>query len=69
MSHNVGDFIEMLKYEDRGIDTIFVKNAEGVRIASKTSIQTLFDQVSNYQDCGSRRGVYPDPDITFEKTT
>ena len=35
----------MLKYEDRGIDTIFVKNAEGVRIASKTSIQTLFDQV------------------------
>lgn len=44
VSHNVGDFVEMLKFEDRGIDTIFVKNAEGVRIASKTSIQTLFDQ-------------------------
>eukprot|EP00088_Acartia_fossae_P012847 TRINITY_DN16646_c0_g1_i1.p1 TRINITY_DN16646_c0_g1~~TRINITY_DN16646_c0_g1_i1.p1 ORF type:complete len:349 (-),score=50.16 TRINITY_DN16646_c0_g1_i1:579-1625(-) len=44
VSNNVGDFIEMLKFEDRGIDTIFVKNTEGVRIAAKTSIQTLFNQ-------------------------
>jgi len=44
VSHNVGDFIEMLKFEDRGIDSIFIKNTEGVRIAAKTSIQTLFDQ-------------------------
>ena len=70
MSHNVGDFIEMLKYEDRGIDTIFVKNAEGVRIASKTSIQTLFDQVSNIHLSGLwiKEGFNPDPDTTFEKT-
>ena len=46
MSHNVGDFVEMLKFEDKGIDSVFIKNTEGVRIASKTNIQTLFDQVS-----------------------
>lgn len=44
VSNNVGDFLEMLKFEDRGIDSIFVKNSEGVRIAAKTSIQTLFNQ-------------------------
>lgn len=42
--NNVGDFIEMLKFEDRGIDTIFIKNSNGIRIAAKTSIQRLFDQ-------------------------
>ena len=35
----------MLKFEDRGIDTIFIKNSDGIRIAAKTSIQRLFDQV------------------------
>jgi len=44
VSNNVGDFIEMLKYEDRGIDSAFIKNVDGVRIAGMTSIQTLFDQ-------------------------
>jgi len=44
VSHNVGDFVEMLKFEDKGIDSVFIKNTEGVRIASKTNIQTLFDQ-------------------------
>jgi len=44
VSNNVGDFLEMLKFEDRGIDSVFVKNLDGIRIASKTSIQTLFDQ-------------------------
>jgi len=44
VSDNVAEFIEMLKFEDRGIDSIFVKNVDGVRIAGKTSIQTLFDQ-------------------------
>ena len=34
----------MLKEEDKGIDRAVIKNRSGVRIASKTSIQTLFDQ-------------------------
>ena len=34
----------MLKDEDKGIDRAVIKNAEGVRISSRTSIQTLFDQ-------------------------
>ena len=37
----------MLKFEDKGIDSVFIKNMDGVRIASKTSIQTLFEQVLN----------------------
>lgn len=44
ISHNVGDFVDMLKFEDKGIDSVFIKNMDGVRIASKTSIQTLFEQ-------------------------
>ena len=58
MSHNVGDFVEMLKFEDRGIDTIFVKNAEGVRIASKTSIQTLFDQVFIHGEFSRKNQIF-----------
>jgi len=44
ISNNVGDFLGMLKEEDRGIDRAVIMNSEGVRIASQTSIQTLFDQ-------------------------
>jgi len=44
ISNTVGDFLEMLKDEDKGIDRAVIKNANGVRIASRTSIQTLFDQ-------------------------
>jgi len=44
ISNTVGDFLEMLKYEDKGIDRAVIKNSCGVRIASRTSIQTLFDQ-------------------------
>merc|ERR1712203_790420 len=44
ISNNVGDFLSMLCAEDRGIDRAVIKNKDGVRIASKTSIQTLFDQ-------------------------
>ena len=40
----------MLKFEDRGIDTIFIKNSDGIRIAAKTSIQRLFDQVIHNVD-------------------
>jgi len=34
----------MLKDEDKGIDRAVIKNMDGVRISSRTSIQTLFDQ-------------------------
>jgi len=34
----------MLKDEDKGIDRAVIKNSDGVRISSRTSIQTLFDQ-------------------------
>lgn len=44
ISNNVGDFLGMLKEEDRGIDRAVIMNSDGVRIASQTSIQTLFDQ-------------------------
>lgn len=44
ISNNVGDFLAMLCEEDKGIDRAVIKNKDGVRIASKTSIQTLFDQ-------------------------
>jgi len=44
ISNTVGDFLEMLKDEDRGIDRAVVMNSEGIRIAAQTSIQTLFDQ-------------------------
>ena len=44
ISNTVGDFLEMLKQEDRGIDRAVIRNTDGVRISSRTSIQTLFDQ-------------------------
>jgi len=44
ISNSVGDFLEMLKDEDKGIDRAVIKNLDGVRISSRTSIQTLFDQ-------------------------
>jgi len=44
ISNTVGDFLDMLKQEDKGIDRAVIKNKDGVRIASRTSIQTLFDQ-------------------------
>jgi len=43
ISNTVGDFLDMLKYEDKGIDRAIIKNQDGVRISSRTSIQTLFD--------------------------
>ena len=44
ISNTVGDFLDMLKQEDRGIDRAVIRNVDGVRISSRTSIQTLFDQ-------------------------
>jgi len=44
ISNTVGDFLDMLRHEDKGIDRAVIKNIDDVRIASATSIQTLFDQ-------------------------
>jgi calcium uniporter protein, mitochondrial len=44
VSHNVGDFLDMLKSEDRGIDRAAILNKEGVRIASSCSIENLMDE-------------------------
>lgn len=39
VTHSVGDFLNMLKLEDPGIDRAVIRTTEGVRIASTTSIQ------------------------------
>jgi len=44
ISNCIGDFLNMLKHEDKGIDRAIIKTPEGVRISSTTSIQTLFEQ-------------------------
>jgi len=41
ISQTVGDFLNMLKVEDPGIDRVFVKRPDGSRVASATSIQNL----------------------------
>ncbi|XP_050097972.1 calcium uniporter protein, mitochondrial [Anopheles aquasalis] len=43
VTHCVGDFIEMLKVEDRGIDRAAILNRDGVRIAAACSIENLMD--------------------------
>lgn len=43
VTHSVGDFLEMLKVEDRGVDRATVLNRDGVRIASACLVETLMD--------------------------
>jgi len=52
ITHNIGDLLDMLKTEDHGIDRAVIRNADGVRMAATTSIQSLlqaksFDLVIN----------------------
>ena len=44
LTNTVGDFLNMLKDEDKGIDRAVIINENGIRISSSTSIQTLFSQ-------------------------
>lgn len=44
VTHNVGDFLEMLKVEDKGIDRAAIVNRDGVRIASFSKIESLMDE-------------------------
>ncbi|XP_058836096.1 calcium uniporter protein, mitochondrial [Topomyia yanbarensis] len=43
VTHSVGNFLEMLKLEDRGVDRAAVLNRDGVRIAASCSIESLMD--------------------------
>ncbi|XP_075232383.1 mitochondrial calcium uniporter isoform X3 [Lycorma delicatula] len=44
VSNTVGDFINMMQQEDRGIDRIAVLTEHGVRIASSNTIESLFQE-------------------------
>lgn len=43
ITNTVGDFLEMLKKEDKGIDRVICKTRDGTRIASSNTIETLLD--------------------------
>lgn len=52
ITHTIGDLLDMLKTEDHGIDRAVIRNADGIRMAATTSIQSLlqaksFDLVIN----------------------
>ncbi|XP_046391855.1 calcium uniporter protein, mitochondrial [Ischnura elegans] len=44
ITHTVGDFLRMLRTEDRGIDRVALATAEGVRIASSNTIEALMER-------------------------
>ncbi|XP_076636783.1 mitochondrial calcium uniporter [Colletes latitarsis] len=44
ITHTVGDFIKMLKREDRGIDRASAMTLDGVRIGSSNTIETLMEE-------------------------
>lgn len=44
VTHSVGDFLDMLRAEDRGIDRATILNDSGVRIASGSSIESLMGE-------------------------
>ncbi|XP_008474250.1 calcium uniporter protein, mitochondrial isoform X1 [Diaphorina citri] len=43
ITHTVGDFLQMLRTEDKGIDRVIIKTKDKVKIASSNSIQSLLD--------------------------
>lgn len=44
ITHCVGDFLDMLRSEDRGIDRATILNDSGVRIAAASSIENLMGE-------------------------
>ncbi|XP_046664646.1 calcium uniporter protein, mitochondrial isoform X1 [Homalodisca vitripennis] len=44
ISNTVGDFLSMLREEDKGIDRVAISTKEGVRIASSNSIESLMEE-------------------------
>lgn len=47
ISNTVGDFLEMLKKEDKGIDRAVIHSRDGTRIASSNTIETLLQDDFN----------------------
>lgn len=43
ISNSVGDFLEMLKREDKGIDRVVALSMDGTRIASSNTVETLLE--------------------------
>lgn len=43
VTNTVGDFIDMLKTEDQGVDRVVVSGTDGVRVASSNTIESLMD--------------------------
>lgn len=43
ITHNVGDFLQMLRAEDNGIDRAIILNGDGIRIAAASTIESLLD--------------------------
>nr|XP_012229848.1 PREDICTED: calcium uniporter protein, mitochondrial isoform X1 [Linepithema humile]XP_012229850.1 PREDICTED: calcium uniporter protein, mitochondrial isoform X1 [Linepithema humile]XP_012229851.1 PREDICTED: calcium uniporter protein, mitochondrial isoform X1 [Linepithema humile] len=44
ITHTVGNFIDMLKTEDRGIDRACITSLDGIRIASSNTIESLLEE-------------------------
>ncbi|KYM78980.1 hypothetical protein ALC53_10534 [Atta colombica] len=44
ITHTVGNFLDMLKTEDRGIDRACITSLDGVRIASSNTIESLLEE-------------------------
>lgn len=44
VSNTVGDFLQMLRTEDKGIDRVVIQSPNQIRIASSTSIETLLQE-------------------------
>ncbi|KAF5303044.1 hypothetical protein FQR65_LT08373 [Abscondita terminalis] len=47
ISNTVGDFLEMVKKEDKGIDRAVIHSTDGTRIASSNTIETLLHDSFN----------------------
>ena len=46
ITHTIGDLLDMLKTEDHGIDRAVIRNADGIRMAATTTIQSLLQSKS-----------------------
>lgn len=44
LGHTVGDFLDMLRAEDRGIDRVQVTTVRGVRLSSSDTIENLLEE-------------------------
>lgn len=59
ISNNVGDFLKMIKNEDKGVDRAAIFTCDGVRIASSCSIENLLNEPFSLQINGNNFYVEP----------